>query len=163
MGRVWLIGATALAALGAAACSTPIPQEAAASQTAPPLSYSQSVDDLIAATRTQDSFQSTTMREVKPCMFAFDIAPGRQSYLQFSFDVRQLNLDAISGAQGQVGQSAVSRRIACAEVHGACASYTGMPVPFVEIASPTLNDLERALGALRRLQTLCKMAPPAAG
>lgn len=112
--------------------------------------YLQAADDLIATTRTQDSYQSTAMRELEPCKFAFEIAPGRQSILQFSFDVRQLNLNAVSAAVGQAAQSEfLARRVACAENQGLSVSYNGAPVDYVEIVSPTPEDLDRALGALR--------------
>jgi len=45
------------------------------------------------------------MSEVEPCKFAFEISPGRQSILQLSFDVRQLNLDAVFTAEGQAAES----------------------------------------------------------
>lgn len=122
--------------------------------------YRQAVDELIVTTRTQDSYQSTAMRELEPCRFAFEIAPGRQSILQSSFDVRLLNLDAISAAEGQAGESEFfARRIACAEDQGLCTSDNGFPADYVEIVSPTLEDLDRALGALRRAQSVCLQAP----
>lgn len=122
--------------------------------------YRQAVDELIARTRTQDSFQSTAMREIEPCKFAFEIAPGRQSILQSSFDVRLLNLNATSAAEGQASQSeSFARRIACADNQGLCASDNGMPVDYVEIVSPTPEDLDRALGALRQAQSVCLQAP----
>lgn len=124
--------------------------------------YRQAVDDLIATTRTQDSYQSTAMRELEPCKFAFEIAPGRQSILQFSFDVRRLNLNSVSAAEGQAAQSEFfARRIACAKNQGFCASDNGMPVDYVEIVSPTPEDLDRALGALRQAQSVCLQASPA--
>jgi hypothetical protein len=62
------------AALFIVACSTP---PAAPS----PPTYSEAVAALIAATRTSEPFQSTTMMEVKPCTFLYEISPGRQSTL----------------------------------------------------------------------------------
>jgi hypothetical protein len=73
-----------------------------------------------------------------------------------------LNLQAVSAAGGQVAQSAFSRRIACAADQGACASNTGMPVAFVDLAAPTPEDFDRAMDALRRLQAICRSTPPAA-
>lgn len=104
------------------------------------------------------------MREVAPCEFAFEIAPGRQSILQFSFDVRQLNLSAVSAAGGQAAQSEFfARRFACAADQGFCVSYNGMPVDYVDIVSPTPEDFDRAHNALRHAQSACLQAPSAVG
>jgi hypothetical protein len=103
------------------------------------------------------------MEESGPCAFTFFISPGGQSTLGFSFDVRELDLSVVSPAEGQARHSAFSRRIACAEVHGLCASFTGMPVNFIEIASGTPEGLDGALGGLRDLQAICRASPPAGG
>lgn len=149
------IGALAFFALGAAACAT-LPQP----PSTPALSYRQAVEILIAATRTQDDSQSTALRELQPCRFAYDISPGRQSTLQFTFDVRQLDLNAVSTATGQIRHSAFAREIACAKDQGFCVNYTGLPVPFVGIAAPTAEDFDRALGALRAIDAVCRSSAP---
>lgn len=153
MRKWWVIG---VAAICAASCSTSAQLKTAAKEAAPTPSYQQAVETLIAATRTKDEFQSTTMnQEGAPCRFGFYISPGRQSTLGFLFDVRQLDLSTVSASTGQASVSPFSRRIACAKQHGFCASNTGMPVPFVDIAAPTAQDLERAMTALRQLQATC--------
>lgn len=160
--RSWLICVLAVA-LCVASCSTPVSTATGASNTPATQTYSQIAAELIAATRTQDSYQSTAMSELGSCRFAYEIAPGRQSVLQFSFDVRQLNLNAISTAEGQAAQSEFfARRIACASNQGFCASYNGRPIDYVEIVSPTPEDLDRALGALRHAQSACSQSPPPA-
>lgn len=156
------IGASALTALCAAACSTPAHQTGEAQVAVAGLSYPQALAVLIGATQTRDDFQSTSMSEGRePCTLFFEVAPGRQSTMGFQFDLRQLDLDAVSAADGQVAQSRFSRRIACASKYGMCASNTGRPVPFVDIAAPTAEDMDRALEALRQLQTACQKPDPA--
>ncbi|WP_291845257.1 hypothetical protein [Maricaulis sp.] len=100
------------------------------------------------------------MAELEPCKFAYEIIPGRQSRLQYAFDVRHLDLDATSQAEGQAGETEYSaRRIACGEAHGFCVSYVGMSIHHVEIVSPTPEDLDRALVALRQAQAACLDTP----
>jgi len=75
--------------------------------------------------------------------------------------VRQLNLNAVSAAEGQVKQSAFSRRIACASDQGFYAYYTGMPVPYIDFAAPTEDDLNKAISALRQINASCRKQAPA--
>lgn len=159
MRHFWMV---LMMAACAAACSTPPPPGVqATSETAAQL-YSEAVDDLIAATRTQGAYQSTSMRELEPCKFAFSISPGRQSTLQYAFDVRHLNLRATSAATGQAGEGEfVSSAVSCAKKQGRCVSYIGMAVSGVEIVSPTPEDMDRALNALRQAKSACLAAPPA--
>ncbi len=124
-------------------------------------SYRQAVDDLIAATRVRSSLLSANLRELEPCKFALEIAQGRQSVLQYSFDVRQLNLNESSEVAGQSAEAEfVARDISCAENQGNCVNYVGMQIDSFTIVSPTTNDLERAGDALRRAQSVCLQAPP---
>jgi hypothetical protein len=67
----------------------------------------------------------------------------------------------VSAAEGQAARSAISRRIACAKDQGFCAYHNGMPVPHVDIAAPALDDMNRAMGALRDIQSVCRQPAPA--
>jgi hypothetical protein len=160
MRRLWVTGVLALAALCATACSTPGTSKPAAAEPPSPQAYREAVDALIAATRTQVDYLGTSMREVQFCRFALDISPGRQSILQFAFDVRQLDVNAVSAAEGQVAGAPFSRRIACAKDQGFCTYYTGMPYPYVDIPASTAEDMDRALRALRALDSICRKPPP---
>jgi hypothetical protein len=158
MRQFWSISALALLAVCAAACATPpAPTPRSPAEALPP--YSQVVANLISATRTADPYQNTAMLEREPCLFAYEISAGRQSTLQFDFDVRLLNLNAVSAAEGQASQSAYSRRISCAANKAGCATFNGGPVGYIEIAGQSLEDLDRALGALRQAQAICAQTP----
>jgi hypothetical protein len=158
MRQFWSASALALLSVCVAACATPpAPTPQSPAETLPP--YSQVVANLTAATRTADPYQNTAMLEREPCLFAYEISPGRQSTLQFAFDVRLLNLNAVSAAEGQASQSAYSRRIACAANKAGCATFNGAPVGYIEIAGQSPEDLDRAVGAMRQAQEICAQTP----
>lgn len=74
------VGGVALLLCGCSTAALPAPK---APDPPAELSYRQAVNALIAATQTQDDFQSTSMREVQSCRFAFDISPADGQPLGF--------------------------------------------------------------------------------
>ncbi len=142
----------------ATACST----TPAVPSIPPAQAYRQAVDELIATTKVSDGYHTTSMNEDSPCRFSFQIQPGRQSTLSISFDVRTLNLNAVSEpTYGQARQiEAPKRSFACSKPSEMCTNYAGMAINFAAIASPTPQDLERAHDALRRIQAICAKGLP---